>query len=98
MTGEKDTSANRQHNVKISSRNRLEMTGIDDVSSFDEQGIILRSCMGGISVEGEGLKIETFSTTSGDLEITGKISGIFYFNLGKGADKEKAGLFSRLFK
>lgn len=97
MTGDKD-SGTREHHLKLTSRSRLEMTGIDDVSSFDEQGIILRSCMGGISVEGEELKIESFSTLSGGLEITGKINGIFYFNLGKNIEKEKTGFFSRMFK
>lgn len=102
MTGDRDSvaAAAKQHNLKMASRSRLEISGVEDVSSFDEQGIILSSSMGGISVEGEGLKIETFSTTSGDLVITGKVNGIFYFSLGKnsGADKEKTGFFSRLFK
>lgn len=95
MVGE--NTPGRPHEVKLSSRTRLEMTGIEDVSSFDEQGIILQSCMGGISIEGEGLKIETFSTGSGDLVITGKISGILYFGSSSG-EKEKSGFFSRLFR
>jgi|GEM_PF-418794 len=89
-----------QHNVKITSRSRLEMTGIDDVSSFDEQGVILSSSEGGISLEGEGLKIESFSSNTGDLVVSGKVNGIFYFGKRSDSEKDKSatGFFSRIFK
>ena len=68
------------HDVTLTSRKKLEMTGINDVSSFDEMQIIARSNDADISIEGENLKIERFDSEGGDLIVNGKINGINYYN------------------
>ena len=97
---EKIAVVKTQQNVILTSRTRLEMTGIEDISSFDEQSIILTSSEGGISIEGEGLKIHSFSLNTGDLAILGKVNGIFYFGKRSDMQKEKnaSGFFARIFK
>lgn len=67
------------HDINVRSRKRIEMTGISDVTSFDDGTIVAQSEKFGISVEGEGLKIERFDAESGVLILTGKVNGIFYF-------------------
>ncbi len=69
------------HDVTLTSRKKLEMTGINDVSSFDEMQIIARSNDADISIEGENLKIERFDSEGGDLIVNGKINGINYYNV-----------------
>ncbi|MBO5375043.1 MAG: hypothetical protein J6A54_06330 [Clostridia bacterium] len=68
-----------KHDVLIKARNRTEMTGINDVTSFDDGTIVAQSEEFGVSVEGENLKIEKFNSESGELVLNGKINGIFYF-------------------
>ena len=68
-----------QHDVTIKARRRTEMTGISDVTSFDDGTIVAQSDKFGVSIEGEGLKIEKFDAESGILVLNGKINGIFYF-------------------
>lgn len=83
-----------RHNVNIKARKRLEMTGIIDVSSFDDLEIIVQTENSSISIEGEELKIESFNSESTDLLVKGKINGIYYFN--KATQKKKS--IKNLFK
>lgn len=68
-----------KHNVSIKSRKRIEMTGISDVTSFDDGTVVGQSEKFGVSIEGENLKIEKFNAETGDLVLNGTINGLFYF-------------------
>ncbi len=81
--------------VRLFSRKRMELTGIEEVESFTENSIEMRSSLGPLSVEGEGLKIERFSTEKGELLINGKIDSIWYYS---SETNEKRGFFSRFMK
>ena len=77
------------HNISISSRASIILSGIEDVISFDENEIILKSSMGVLSVDGEGLHIIKMSVETGDLSVEGRIDGLFYID----REKPKQGLF-----
>ncbi len=62
----------------VKERNRLTLNGVSNIESFDEGFITLEIGEGRISVEGEGLKIESLSRDGGEIQITGKINGVFY--------------------
>ena len=79
-----------RHDVVIKSRKELQMSGIIDVSSFDEHEIVVQTSTSGASIDGEGLKIERFNAQSGELIVNGKINGIFYY--GKEPNKKKKGI------
>jgi len=81
--------------VRLFSRKHLELTGIEEVESFTDNSVVMKSLAGMVSVEGEGLKIECFSTEKGELVIDGKIDSIYYFGSDTG---EKRGFFSRLIR
>ena len=76
-----------KHDVLIKSRKRMEMTGVSDVSSFDETEIIVLTSGSDVSIEGENLKIERFNSENGELVLNGTITGLFYYN--KRGDKKK---------
>lgn len=84
-----------KHDVFIKSRKQLEMSGVMDVSSFDEHEIIIQTGASGASIEGEDLKIERFNAQNGELIVNGKINGIYYFN--KEPIKKKKGI-ANIFK
>ncbi len=79
--------------IRLFSRKRMELSGIEEVESFTENVIVMKSSLGSVSVEGEGMKIESFSTDKGELIIDGKIDSLYYFG---GESNEKRGFFSRL--
>ena len=68
-----------KHDVVIKGRKRLELTGANDVSSFDDKEIVVQVGNMGVTIEGEGLKIEKFTSENGELILNGTISGFFYF-------------------
>ncbi len=90
-----DNAKELKHDAIIKSRKRLEMSGINDVSSFDDTEILVQTDGSGISIEGEGLKIERFDSENGELIVNGLINGIFYFV--KDVSKKKKSI-TNLFK
>lgn len=75
MNGEK---AFESHSLVISDRRHSELTGIDDVLSFDDSVITVHSALGDMSLEGEELKIDSFSSDKGVLSVSGKVCGVYY--------------------
>lgn len=88
-----ETNQNAQiQNVIIENREKISLSGITDVISFDDETLLLNSGMGRITVKGESLKIDSFNTDSGDLAATGKVHAVVYMS-----DVKQGGFFSRLF-
>lgn len=75
----------RHTNLTVKERNRLTLNGVSNIESFDEGYITLEIGEGRISVEGDGLKIESLSREGGEIQITGRINGVFY------SEKKKIG-------
>ena len=65
-------------NLNIKERNILTLNGVSNIESFDEGYITLEIGEGRISIEGNGLKIESLSREGGEIQITGRINGVFY--------------------
>lgn len=77
--------------ITISDRKSVEVDNVSSVRAFDEDGVLLETPLGKISVEGRELKIENFEKASGKILITGNIIGVFY--LEKAEKKKGRGLF-----
>ena len=83
-----------QHNIILESRERLNISGVEDVESFDENAIILYTSRGTLIVRGSDLHIEKLTRDGGELNVQGNIDSLQYENDQPG----RGGLFSRLFK
>ena len=81
-------------NVIIENRKRLNISGVKDVSSFDDETVLLDTALGKMTVKGEGLHIESFNTTTGDLTATGKVHAVVYMS----DAKTSGGFLSRLLR
>lgn len=81
----------KKQEIILRDRSKLTMTGVNDVINFDESGIMISSCNGEISVDGEELRIVNLSSESGEIEIEGRIGGVFYFD--ERPECKKRGLF-----
>ena len=64
--------------VVITDKNRLEMDSVICVRAFDEEGVLLETSLGNISIEGKDLKIENFEKSSSKIVITGNIVCVIY--------------------
>ena len=81
------------NNICIYDRARAELTGISDVAGFTDTSVIATCKSGNISVEGKGLKIEAFDSTTGKLIISGTVNGLFYYGGASSDEKKKRRLF-----
>lgn len=89
-----EENINTVQNVIIESRKKLNISGVKDVSSFDDETILLDTVFGKMTVKGEGLHIESFNTTTGDIVANGKIHAVVYMS----DVKNSGGFFSRLLR
>ena len=89
---EKLKPAVKPHSVSMDDRCRLNVTGVDDVESFDESAIVMNTSQGNLIVRGSGLHIGKISLDVGEIKVEGMITDLNY--------EEKAhtgGFWSRLF-
>ena len=66
------------HKLTLQQREDLTMTGVTEVVSFDDTGVILKTHLGTLTVLGEELSLKTLSLEGGQVAIRGKISSLAY--------------------
>ena len=82
------------HHVILEGRERLSVSGVEDVESFDESAIVMNTCEGTLVVRGEDLHIEKLSLDGGDLKVEGSVDSLTYEDAGG----ERGGFLARLFR
>ncbi len=81
-------------NIIIENRKSLNISGVKDVISFDDETVLLDTVLGRMTVKGEAMHIESFNIQTGDLTATGKIHAVVYMS----DVKTSGGFLSRLFR
>ena len=81
------------HRLELEGRERLTVSGVEDVERFDETGIVMSTSAGVLTVTGEGLHIGQLSLEGGELHVDGRVDSISYEEDGG----ERGGLLRRLF-
>ncbi len=89
--------ADGKHTLMLEKRNKLSITGVLDVISFDEDTVAANTDCGVIIVKGEDLHIDNLNLEKGDLSLEGMIYSISYED-NDGYTGGHASLFSRLFR
>ena len=74
---EKQQSA-KAHSISMEDRARLNVTGVEDVESFDENVIVMNTNRGDLIVRGSGLHIGKINLEVGELRVEGLISDLSY--------------------
>ena len=65
--------------IELVDRQRLSIGCVEDVLSFDDKNIILKSSLGSIAVDGQNLRITRLTLDGGELLIEGEIGGVLFF-------------------
>ncbi len=68
----------RAYGMKMSGRERMELSGVSDVSGFDENTVVLTTAGGELTVRGSELHIERIDLDVGELELRGHIQEFCY--------------------
>ena len=70
-------NANIIQNLILENREKLTVTGVEDVLSFDDQIVIINTQLGLLTIKGDDLRINKLNLDSSEVVIEGEI-----FNLG----------------
>ena len=65
-------------NIMLESREKLTVSGVSDVFSFDDQIVIVATELGLLTIKGENLKINKLNIDTSDFILNGKISSLAY--------------------
>ncbi|MED4404158.1 sporulation protein YabP [Metabacillus fastidiosus] len=86
----------QEHDVIMRGRKLLEITGVKQVESFDNEEFLLDTVMGALAIRGQNLQMKNLDVDKGIVSIKGRIYDLIYLDEQNG---EKAkGFFGKLFK
>ena len=95
MDGDKERRG-KQHRLTLEERERLQISGITDVGSFNDNTIIISTELGDLAVKGDDLHIVSLDVNAGNLVIQGFIFSCTYTD--KAVNKREKGFFKSIFK
>ena len=82
------------NNIILEDRKKLIISGVREVCSFETDEVILKTTKGSLTIRGDNLHMENYSSDIGDLTATGNIFAIVYTN----DQVTKTSFLSRVFK
>ena len=88
---EKPSVGEGKHSLELKRRERLTLDGVEEVISFDEGAVVLRTSLGRLTVEGDGLHVTKLLLDCGEVSLEGRVRALIYDD-GKEAGR---GLFHR---
>ncbi len=69
------------HTLTLQERNRLCVTGVSEVVSFDENAVILHTSLGTLTIQGQQLQLKQLSLDGGQVAVDGSIASLVYEEL-----------------
>lgn len=83
-------------NIVLENREKLNISGVLDVLSFDDQIVILETELGLLTVKGENLRINKLSLDTSEVTVDGEISQLAYSE--KDVIEKGGGFLNKIFK
>lgn len=66
------------HRLTLNERRQLSMTGVSEVVSFDDTAVVLRTELGTLVIQGQGLQLKTLSLDGGQVVVEGSVAALHY--------------------
>ena len=82
-------------NIVLENREKLSISGVKDVMSFDDQVVIVETDLGLLTIKGDNLKINKLSIDTSEVVVEGTINNLAY---SENHTKLDGGLFGKIFK
>ena len=93
----KTINTNIIQNLILENREKLTVSGVNDVLSFDDQVVVVETDLGLLTVKGENIRVNKLSLDTSEVILEGHISFLSYSD--KEQEKSKdGGLISKIFK
>ncbi len=81
------------HKLMLDGRERLNITGVTEVESFDEGMVVLHTNRGTLVIRGEGLHLQRLDLDGGQVLVDGTVHSMTY----EDDSREAGSFFTRLF-
>ena len=94
--GNINNNVNVIQNIILENREKLSISGVLDVLSFDDQIVILETELGLLTVKGDNLRINKLSLDTSEVIIDGEIYNIGYSE--KDVSQKSAGFLGKIFR
>ena len=91
-----DNMPRAAHNVIMEDRHVLNVSGVSDIDSFDEQTVVIFTELGELTVKGSELHINRLTLEAGELTVEGEIDALIYSS--RQPAKDGGGFFSKVFR
>ena len=85
------------HHFELIARNELRVYGVSDVHSFNDEGILLETTMGLLTVGGNNLRITKLNLEQGEVCLRGEINTLVYSD-NLSLSQKTGGIMAKLFK
>ena len=89
--------SNTFQNIMIENREKLSLSGINDVFSFDDQIIIIETELGILTIKGDNLKINKLSLDTSEFSVDGRIDSLIFSN-SETIGKKNKNILGKIFK
>lgn len=96
MNKEPDKLEFLNHNIIITERQNIQISGIVKINSFDNEEFLLETTVGILGIKGKGLEIIKLDTYEGTIVLKGVLNTLSYLDDDK--EKKENGMMARLFK
>lgn len=91
-----NNSTNVIQNIILENREKLSISGVLDVLSFDDQIVILETELGLLTVKGENLRINKLSLDTSEVVVDGEIYNLGYSE--KENSQKSGSFFGKIFR
>lgn len=91
-----DQGKSKKQNIHLFDRKLLEISGVNNVESFDSEEFLLQTELGYLTIRGQKLLIKTLNLEHGLVAIEGLVNSVSY--LDPGSQPKNKGLLGKLFR
>lgn len=92
---EKKIMQKTNHSVYMDNREKVSITGVIDIHSFDDELVLAETEQGILTLKGIDLKMSKLNVDNNELIVEGKIIALIYSDTDS---TKKGGMFNKIFK
>ena len=91
-----NNNSNIIQNLVLENREKLSISGVLDVLSFDDQVVIVDTELGLLTIKGENLRINKLSIDTSEVAVEGDIYNLAYSD--NNTTQKNSGILNKIFK
>ena len=95
MEDKKINKVMTNQNIIIENREKISVTGVIDIHSFDDELVLAQTDLGILTIKGDDLKMNKLNLENNELIVEGQIMAIAYSDIN---NAKKSGFMNKLFK